>query len=100
VASVQPTAPAPATAAAEAAGGGFAVQLAAPASEQEARDTIAKLQRRFEGELGGHALATRKADVNGKTIYRVRVSGLSREEATALCEKLKGGGGQCFVAKN
>ena len=38
--------------------------------------------------------------MNGKTIYRVRVGGLSREDANALCTKLQGSGGQCFVAKN
>jgi hypothetical protein len=84
----------------EPAGGGFAVQLAAPVSEQEARDTTSRLEKRFAGELGGLKPAIRKADVNGKTIYRVRVSGLSRDDANALCSKLQSSGGQCFVAKN
>ncbi|WP_406858363.1 SPOR domain-containing protein [Alsobacter sp. KACC 23698] len=100
----QQVASAPATTAAPqaeaASGGGFAVQLAAPQSETEARDVIAKLQKRFSGELAGLNPGVRKADVNGKTIYRVRVSGMSRDEATALCTKLQGAGGQCFVAKN
>ncbi|PSC02767.1 hypothetical protein SLNSH_22230 [Alsobacter soli] len=95
VASTQPSAPV-----AEAASGGFAVQLAAPQSESEARDVIGKLQKRFASQLDGHTPGVRKADVNGKTIYRVRVGGLSREDATALCTKLQGAGGQCFVAKN
>ena len=96
VAAVQP-ASAPV---AEAASGGWAVQLAAPQSEAEAKDAISKLQKRFSDELSGMKPGVRKADVNGKTIYRVRVGGMSREDATSLCTKLQGAGGQCFVAKN
>ncbi|WP_293858505.1 SPOR domain-containing protein [uncultured Alsobacter sp.] len=98
VASTQPVAATEATDTASS--GGFAVQLAAPASEQEARDTASRLGRRFAGELGDLKPGIRKAEVNGKTIYRVRVGSLSREDATALCEKLKAAGGQCFIAKN
>lgn len=85
---------------ASAGSGAWAVQLAAPVSDQEARDTSSRLEKRFAGELGGLKPAIRKADVNGKTIYRVRVGGLSRDDATALCTKLQASGGQCFVAKN
>lgn len=98
VASTQPVAAAETTETASS--GGFAVQLAAPGSEQEARDTASRLSRRFAGELGDMKPAIRKAEVNGKTIYRVRVGSLSREDATSLCEKLKAAGGQCFIAKN
>lgn len=76
------------------------VQLAAPGSEREARDTFAGLQRRFAGELGGMSPVIRRVDVGQRTIYRVRVGPMDRAEATALCERLKGGGGQCFVARN
>jgi SPOR domain len=37
--------------------------------------------------------------VNGETIYRLRVSGLTKADAAAMCAKLKGEGGQCFIAK-
>ncbi|MGB6655675.1 MAG: SPOR domain-containing protein, partial [Methylovirgula sp.] len=40
------------------------------------------------------------ASVANKSVYRVRVVGLSHAEATALCEKLQAKGGSCFVAKN
>ncbi len=82
------------------AGGGFAVQLAAPASEAEAKSTAARLRQRFAAELGGHSPSIRAASVGDKTVYRVRVGGLSREDATALCSKLQGKGGACFVARN
>ncbi len=42
----------------------------------------------------------RKAEVNGKEVYRVRVGPMARDEASALCSKIQGQGGQCFVAKN
>jgi hypothetical protein len=98
VASTQPVAATESTETAS--GGGWAVQLAAPATEQEARETATRLSRRFSGELGDLKPAIRKAEVNGKTIYRVRVGSLSREDAVSLCEKLKAASGQCFIAKN
>jgi hypothetical protein len=38
--------------------------------------------------------------VGDKAVYRVRVSGLSREDATSICQKIQTSGGTCFVAKN
>ncbi len=76
------------------------MQLAAPGSEQEARDTATRLERRFSGELGGMKPFVRRAEVNGKTIYRVRVGNLPRDEATSLCVRVQSAGGQCFVARN
>jgi hypothetical protein len=81
-------------------GGGFAVQLAAPASEQEARSASSRLGAKFADSLGGRRPAVVKAEVGDKSIYRVRVSSLSRDEAVSLCEKVKAKGGACFVAKN
>jgi|SRR5579875_24641 hypothetical protein len=84
-----------------AAPGSFSVQLAAPATEQEARETQARLMKKFGAELAGFHPSIHKAEVGGKPVYRVRVSGLSsRDEATALCQKLQSSGGSCFVAKN
>lgn len=80
--------------------GGFAVQLAAPASEAEARQSMARLQRKFASELAGHHLKYHLAKVAGKTVFRVRVAGMSREAAASLCQKLQGKGGNCFVAKD
>jgi hypothetical protein len=81
-------------------GGGFAVQLAAPGSEAEAKATTARLEQKFGGAFDGRSLSVHKAVSNGKTVFRVRVVSLSREEATGMCEKLKSSGGSCFVAKN
>ncbi len=81
-------------------GGGFAVQLAAPASEQEAHDVAARLQKKFAAQLDGMKPSIKQADAGGRQVYRVRVGNLSREDAAALCDKLKAGGGACFIAKN
>jgi hypothetical protein len=80
--------------------GAFAVQLAAPATEEEARQSMNRLGKQFSGALSGHHLGYHRASVGDKSVYRVRVGGLSHDEATALCEKLKTSGGACFVAKN
>src|SRR5271165_1906285 len=78
---------------------GWAVQLAAPKSEVEAKSTAARLSAKYEAALNGSAIGVHKAVVNGETIYRLRVSGLSKADAIALCARLKGDGGDCFIAK-
>lgn len=100
-----PTASTPAPAAAAAprtdAAGGFVVQLAAPGSEAEAKATFAALQRKYPEQLGGQSPIVRKTDLaGGKTVYRLRVGPYSREDATTMCTRLQGAGGQCFIAKN
>jgi hypothetical protein len=80
--------------------GGYAVQLAAPKSESEAKALIKRFQTKFAGALGSTGLGVRKADRHGEAIYRVRAGGLSREDAKAMCDKIKEEGGDCYVAKN
>jgi SPOR domain len=79
--------------------GGWSVQLAAPKSEAEAKSTATKLTSKYSAELNGSPIGVHKADVNGETIYRLRVSGLTKADAAAMCARLKGEGGQCFIAK-
>jgi SPOR domain len=78
---------------------GWAVQLAAPKSEAEAKSTAARLGSKYESVLNGSPIEVHKAVVNGETIYRLRVVGLSKADAAALCARLKGDGGDCFIAK-
>ena len=40
-----------------------------------------------------------KARVDGETVYRLRVVGLSKGDATLLCERLKNDGGSCFIVR-
>jgi hypothetical protein len=79
--------------------GGWSVQLAAPKSEAEAKSDVARLSSKYSAELNGSPIAVHKAEVKGETIYRLRVSGLTKADAAALCARLKGEGGQCFIAK-
>jgi len=91
----------PAAGAPQTSPGSFSVQLAAPGTEQEARETEVRLMQKFAAELAGFHTSIHKAAVGGKPVYRVRVGGLpSRDEAIALCQKVQTGGGNCFVAKN
>jgi hypothetical protein len=99
VAAVQPAAVAPVAAAETTSAGGFAVQLGVANSETSAQSVFASFQRKYP-DLGGMPSLIRKAEVNGSTVFRVRVGPLSKEEASSLCSKLQGQGGQCFVAKN
>ncbi|HEY8384277.1 MAG TPA: SPOR domain-containing protein [Microvirga sp.] len=98
VASASPTTIAPAPEA-PAATGGFAVQLGVSSSESDAKATLQRLQQRY-ADLGDAAPMIRRAEVNGKEVYRVRFGPMARDEASALCSKIQGQGGQCFVAKN
>ena len=43
--------------------------------------------------LRGSTVGLRKVVVNGETVYRLQVVGLSRVEATTLCSRVKGDGG-------
>ena len=79
--------------------GGWSVQLGAPKSEAEAESAAAKLTSKYSAELNGSQIGVHKAEVNGETIYRLRVSGLTKADAAALCARLKGEGGKCFIAR-
>jgi hypothetical protein len=94
-----PEAPPPVDATPATASGGWAVQLAAPKSEAEAKGEAARLAGKYGAELNGSPIGVHKAVVNGETIYRLRVVGLTKADAAALCARLKGEGGECFIAK-
>lgn len=94
-------APQPAPVAAASVGAGdFAVQLAAPPTEAEARSLATRLAQRYGDTLAGQEPEIIRAEVNGKTLYRVRVTGLDRESANTMCNRIKSVQGSCFVAKN
>lgn len=82
------------------AGGDFAVQLGAGATEAEAYHALTRLAREYGSELAGRELKFHHAKVGEKTVYRVRVGGLSKEAAIKLCQSLQAKGGKCFVARD
>ncbi len=78
---------------------GWAVQLAAPKSETEAKGDAARLNAKYASALNGATIGIHKAQVDGATVYRLRVVGLSKADAAALCARVKGDGGNCFIVK-
>ena len=77
--------------------GDWAIQFAAQRSEAEAKANVARLNAKYAAALNGATIGVNKTLVNGETIYALRVTGLSKAEAAALCERLKGR--DCFIAK-
>jgi hypothetical protein len=80
--------------------GGFAVQFGAAASEAEARSMAAKVAQKYASQIGGRKPTFKMATVGDKTVYRVRVGGISKESAASVCSAVKASGGNCFVAGN
>ena len=77
--------------------GDWAIQFAAKKSEAEAKVNVARFNAKYAAALNGATIGVNKTVVNGETIYALRVTGLSKAEAAALCERLKGR--DCFIAK-
>jgi hypothetical protein len=75
--------------------GGYAVQFGAAGSEEEARGLLKSVAAKY-----GVKPTFKAAKVGEKTVYRVRVSGLSKDSALAVCNRVKSAGGSCFVAGN
>ena len=80
------------------ASGSSFVQFGAAANEDEARTLAKKVVQKYGSRLGGRKPTWKTAEVGDKTVYRVRVGGLSREAAKSLCKSVKSGGGDCYVA--
>ena len=78
---------------------GFSVQLGVRSSAADAKAALRQMQAKY-AQLAGKPELIRQAEVNGKTIYRVRVGPLEKNAASSLCSSLQSAGGQCFVAKN
>jgi hypothetical protein len=77
----------------------WAVQLAAPRSETEARSDVKRLSAQYASTLQGSKIGVHKAVVDGVTVHRLRIVGLSKAGALVLCASLKDDGGSCFVAR-
>jgi hypothetical protein len=77
----------------------WVVQLAASKSEDDAKNDLKRLNATYTSALNGSIVRLRTARVSGETVYRLRVVGLSKADAAALCERLKGDGGSCFIVR-
>ena len=77
-------------------GGGALVQLGAFPSEGQANSAWTQASKRF-GYLAGLGKSVEKAEVNGRTFYRLKVNAGSASAAQELCGKLKVAGEACIV---
>jgi hypothetical protein len=80
--------------------GEYTVQFGASPSDVESNALLARLKGQLVELLGGHPLAVVKGDSGGKTVFRVRALGYSRDEAAATCATAAAAGTKCFIAKN
>ncbi len=79
---------------------GWQVQMLSVSSEKAAEAEWKRLKNKYPNLLSGKQYAVVKKTVSGKTVYRLRVVGLStRASADALCKNLKALGQSCYVTK-
>jgi len=83
-------------------GARFVVQVSSRKTQGSARASFSSLQARFPQVLMGYQPSIKAVTLGGRgTYYRVRVGPLAgRDEASALCGRLKAAGGDCIVTPN
>ncbi|HEY0623485.1 SPOR domain-containing protein [Sphingomonas sp.] len=79
--------------------GSSIIQLGSFPAEAGANGAWARLSKRFN-YLAPLGKSVEKAEVNGKTVYRLRVNTGSNSQASELCGKLRAAGEACFLAPN
>jgi len=81
------------------ASGAWLVQIAATSSEASALTEWTRHSKAAADLFAGAERVIQQADVNGKTVYRLRVGSFaSKEDATAFCSAFKAKGGNCYPA--
>jgi cell division septation protein DedD len=98
VASVAPTATAPAPSA----GGGYVVQVSSQRNEADAQNSYRALQSKYPSVLGSRSPFIKRVDLGDKGVYYRAMVGpfASSDEAGDFCGSLKSAGGNCFVQRN
>lgn len=83
---------------APAVGGSSGVQIGAFSTPSLADREFAAVVARYPQFTAGADKRVQEVTAsNGSTVYRTTVTGLSRDQATGLCNAIKAGGGDCFV---
>ena len=76
------------------------IQVSSQRSREAAESSFSNIKQRFSSVLGNRTAAIERADIEGKgTFYRVKVLAQSKDDATNVCNRLKGAGGSCFVTR-
>jgi hypothetical protein len=79
--------------------GDHVVQIAATSSTASADAEFARMSKAWPDLLSGAERFVQEADVNGKTVYRLRVGSFaSKADAAAFCTAFKARGGNCYPA--
>ena len=73
----------------------FSIVLARVETESEARAKLGPLKQKFGALLGGRRLSYHRVKEDGVYIWRVRSAGLTETDASELCDKIEGAGGDC-----
>jgi hypothetical protein len=84
-------------------GTAWGVEIATSFQKQEALDDFARVQKQYSDLLGSYQpLIVETCDLHMGTSpqYSARIGVDSREDADALCTKLRAQGGACVVQKN
>lgn len=76
--------------------GAYSVQLGSYLTMAAANNAWTSFQKRHPGLKGSERTVT-KAQVNGRTFYRVAASGFARTSAVSFCSIVKKSGGGCFA---
>jgi cell division septation protein DedD len=80
--------------------GGYSVQFASLSTRSAAEREAARIKRLHPGLLGNKEFVILAAEVNGATVYRVRLTGFkSAAEASGFCSNAKSDGLDCYVVK-
>lgn len=82
------------------AAGQYFLQIGAYKSEADANSAWDAAKQRFGVQLRGRSPDVKKADLGPKGVwYRLRIAAFdSRDDASAVCGKLKSAGGSCIIA--
>jgi hypothetical protein len=93
---------APPAVAANAAVGGYIVQVSARRSKADAQASFRSLQSKFPRQLGGRTAIFLRADLGAKGIYYRAMVGpfASAGAADQFCGSLKAAGGECIIQRN
>jgi cell division septation protein DedD len=79
--------------------GGYRIQLGAFGTKKRATEAWSIYRKRFPELLGSRALLLDQVVVNGKTLQRVQIGPMNRNDAWGICAELKRAGQSCAVMK-
>ncbi|HVI99585.1 MAG TPA: SPOR domain-containing protein [Sphingomonas sp.] len=79
--------------------GSALVQLGSFPTQAQAKTAWTRLSKRFS-YVAALGQSIEKAEVNGNTVYRLRVNAGSADQAKSVCGKLKVAGEPCFIPRD